>query len=832
MRGHNLTSPSNTCDTYSDPTPTRRYAAQIVSVFATAVVSAPLYSELAVAAEPAEQTSKDSDQAEVVITGTHVQARMRLDTLAPVDVLSTQALAEQGTTELAQALSTVAPSLDFPRPSVTDATDHIRPATLRGLSPDETLVLVNSKRRHATALVNINTSIGRGSAAVDLNAIPIAAIDHIEVLRDGASAQYGSDAIAGVINIQLRQARQGGEASLTYGEYDTDVRTARGERTAHDGGTLTASAWTGLPLGPRGFLTLTGEFRDGDPTSRGDYDTRIPPLTGPTITSRFGDPRVKDKTAYANAGGVTIGEEWELYGWAGFQQRNGQSAAIPRLANNPNNVLAIYPNGFLPFITTDVKDYVAASGARGQIAGWSTDVSLEYGRNDIQLGVENTVNPTYGAASPTRFNAGSMSYDQLVFDFSLVRGFDWGLAQPANVALGAEARREGYSIEAGDPESYDAGPLASPTRTPGAQGFPGFQPANALDKHRMSYSAYADLETQLTQKFLGSAALRGEHYSDFGSTATGKLSARYDFVHAFAVRGTVSNGFRAPGLQQEYFTSTAINFINGVPFDIGTFPATAPISRALGASPLRPEKSRNYSLGVVFRPLDSVEATLDAYRIDVTDRIVLSENLGGVPNIDALIQPFGVGRARFFINGVDTRTKGLDFVLRYRPSLGIPGKLALTASGNWNTTDVTRLPSTGVLSTLNPPPVLFGRINTLTFEDGTPKNKINAAADWSYPVGFGNLGAGLKVTRYGEVLQPGTTPAADVRINSTTLVDFELRARVGEHFGAAIGADNIFDQYPQPYPSALNSTGVLGFPSYSPFGFDGRFVYARLNWSW
>jgi len=782
---------------------------------------------------PSSTTSGDQDsQSEVVITGTHVLSRTRLDTLAPVDVLSAKTLAQTGSTELAQALATVAPSLDFPRPAITDGTDHIRPATLRGLSPDQTLVLVNSKRRHATALVNVNGSIGRGSAAVDLDAIPVAAIERIEVLRDGASAQYGSDAIAGVINIKLREAREGGEAAVTYGEYDTDIRTARGERVAHDGGTVTASAWSGLPLGPRGFLTLTGEFRESEPTNRSDFDLRIPPLTGPTITSRYGDPRIKNKTVYANAGGVPIGDHWEIYGWAGYQQRNGQSAAFSRLANNANNVPALYPNGFLPFITSDIKDLAAAWGVRGEMLGWQSDFSLVYGRNKIELGVENTVNPTYGAASPTRFNAGAMTYDQFVFDYGLVRQFDWGMAQPTNLAVGAEARREGYEIEAGEPASYNSGPLASTKLTPGAQGFPGFQPANAVDVHRTAYSVYADLEAQVTRNFLSSIAVRGEHYSDFGSTATGKLSARYDFTHAFALRGTVSNGFRAPGLQQEFFTSTATNFINGTPFEIGTFPATAPISRALGASPLKPEKSKNYSLGLVFRPLNSFEATVDAYRIDIRDRIVLSENLGGVPNIDALIQPFDIGRARFFINGVDTRTKGLDLVLHYHESLERVGRLDLTAAGNWNTTTVTRVPSTGILSALNPVPVLFDRINTLTFEEGTPRDKITLAADWSHPVVFGDVGAQLRATRYGRVVEPGTDPTRDVPLNATTLVDFELRTSVGVHFTAALGVDNVFDQYPQPYPSALNTTGALGFSRYSPFGFNGRFGYGRLGWAW
>jgi iron complex outermembrane receptor protein len=439
----------------------------------------PLWSTFAHAqaaqSRPAAGQGSDSEPTEVVITGTRVQSRTRLDTLAPVDVLSSQALTQQGTTELAQALSTMAPSLDFPRPSITDGTDIIRPATLRGLSPDQTLVLVNSKRRHASALVNVNGSIGRGSAAVDLNAIPVPAIERIEVLRDGASAQYGSDAIAGVINIKLREAREGGEAAVSYGLFNSDVKTARGERSVHDGNALDASFWSGLPLGPKGFLTVTGEFRDNDPTSRGDYDTRIPPLTQPTITSRYGDPRVKDKTLYANAG-IPVEGDWQLYGWAGYQERNGQSAATPRLANDPNNVVALHPNGFLPFIVSDTKDYAAAVGMRGALVGWDSDLSLVYGRNTIQLHVDDSDNSTYGAASPTSFYAGQLQYDQFVLDYGMVRGFDIGLAAPLNVAVGAEARREGYSISAGDLASWQRGPLTALTLTPGAQGFRAFGP--------------------------------------------------------------------------------------------------------------------------------------------------------------------------------------------------------------------------------------------------------------------------------------------------------------------------------------------------------------------
>jgi iron complex outermembrane receptor protein len=802
---------------------------------------------------PAPQDENEAFD-EVVVTGTRVAERTRLESLAPVDVLSADTLNNQASTELGEALSNAAPSLNFPRPSITDGTDHIRPATLRGLAPDQTLVLVNSKRRHQSALVNVNGSIGRGSAAVDLNAIPLAAIESVEVLRDGASAQYGSDAIAGVINLRLRDAREGGAASLTFGEYNTDVQTERGARKESDGATLTASGWLGLPLGDEGFLTLSGEFRDRDPTSRGDFDSRVP---GSPVTSRYGDGRMEDISAYANAG-VPLDNDWELYGWAGYQKRDGDSAAFPRIFNDARNVPAIYPNGFLPLITTDIDDLALGWGVRGPLGSWEADLSLVYGSNEIAYGVENSLNTSYGAASQTDFDAGGMKYDQIVLNAGIVRGFDWGLAEPVNVALGIEARQESYSIEDGEPASYDAGPVAGAPA--GAQGFPGFKPENVLDEDREAYGAYVDVEARITEQFLASLAVRGEDYSDFGSAVTGKLSARYDFTPSFALRGTASTGFRAPGLQQSYFTSTATNFINGVPFEVGTFPATSPTAVVLGAQPLDAEKSRNYSLGAVIR-FGAFEATIDAYRIDISDRIVLSENLN-TPQVAALIAPFGASVARFFINGVDTETQGVDVVARYRLNTESAGRFEFTGAGNWNDTEVTDLPSLNVIDNIcagQPapcsPPILFGRINTLTFEQGTPDSKLSLAVDWAIPVGGASLGVNLKGTQYGEVTEPGAptnaeiaaglSNARDIVIEGDTLVDLAVTARLMEEkLGLTLGVDNLFDQYPDRVPNNrvlpnppggtvnLNATNALGYSRYSPYGFNGRFLYARFAYNW
>ena len=354
--------------------------------------------------------------------------------------------------------------------------------------------------------------------------------------------------------------------------------------------------------------------------------------------------------------------------------------------------------------------------------------------------------------------------------------------------------------------------------------------------------------------------MRGEDYSDFGSAVTGKLAARFDFTDSFALRGAVSTGFRAPGLQQEFFTSTATNFINGVPFEVGTFPATSDAAIVLGAQPLDAEKSRNYSLGTVFR-FGGFEATIDAYRIDIRDRIVLSENLN-TPQVAALIAPFGASVARFFINGVETKTEGIDVVARYLLRTEAAGRFEFVAAGNWNDTEVEKLPSTNVIDNIcvgQPapctPPVLFGRINTLTFEEGTPDSKLSLAVDWSMPVGAASFGVNLKGTRYGEVVEPGAptnaeiaaglADARDVDIQGDVLVDLALNAKLMDgKLGFAIGADNLFDQYPNRMPNNrvlptppggtvnLNATNALGFSRYSPYGFNGRFVYARMSFNW
>jgi len=775
-----------------------------------------------------------TDVEELVVTGSRAEPRSRLESLSPVDVVNAQALQKQGNTELAAALAVTVPSIDFPRPSNTDGTDSVRPATLRGQGPDQTLVLINGVRAHTSALVNLNGSVGRGSAAVDLNTIPEIAIDRIEVLRDGASALYGSDAIAGVINIGLRQADHGGGAVVTYGEHATHINFFnQGSKDITDGAATTVGAWQGFKLGSDGFLTLSAQYRDQNHTNRSDADPRLTPSK---VRSRFGDGDVEEKTVYFN-GGKPLGGGWDLSFWGGGQQRHSETAATYRTPTDASqNIPSVYPDGYLPLINTHSDDYSVGGALKGEIAGWKSSFSVDYGWNRLKYGVEHTLNPSLGPTSPHSFYAGDMTYDQVVGNADFSHDFDVGLAGPTNVAFGLEARRENYKIGAGDPGSYARGTVA-PTLSFGSRGFTGFTPENVVDTDRTNVGAYLALEGKLTERLSASAAIRQEHYSDFGDNTSGKLSARFEVTPEFAFRGSVESGFRAPSLQQEHFTSTAILFINGVPFDTGTFPSISPVGKALGGVPLEPEKSKNYSLGAVFHQ-GNLEVTLDGYEIDVDNRIVLSETLTGsataAPGSNAavifnLLQPFGASAARFFTNGVDMETRGVDFVASYRLPTDDLGTFNFMTAANANHIRVTATPVTR--QTILPVPTsLFARQAVLRFTDGTPKWKVTAQTDWSKD----NWGATVRATFYGDVLSPGTLAdgSADVHTGKRSIWDLEGRYTFPHDVTLAVGADNLFDQYPKQIGQALNTTGAAPFTSFSPFGFNGRFVYGRLSIAW
>ena len=790
---------------------------------------------------PQDATSVD----DVVVTGTRAVGRSRLDTIAPVDVISGETLSRQGAgTETASALAATAPSINFPRPAISDGSDHVRPATLRGLAPDQTLVLINGQRGHISALVNVNGSLGRGSAAFDLNTIPTVALGSVEVLRDGASAQYGSDAIAGVINLRLREENDGGSLTLNYGTYDTEIKTARGTRDESDGVQTSLSGWVGLPLGGDGFLTLSAEIQDREPTNRSDYavPTATPTGSAVTVLGRFGDPAVEAQSIWFNAG-KPVDANWSIYGFGGYQTKDTESAATARAFNNANNIVSVYPFGFLPIIATQIEDINLYGGTKGEAGGISWDFSAGYGRNALDYRVLNTINASYGAESPREFDAGGLEYEQWIFSIDGVRPLNIGLYEPLNVAFGVESRKEAFVQTPGERQSYDKNPGS--TRAGAAQGFPGFSPANAVDVERSNWGAYVDLEGRLTEAFSFGAAARYEDYSDFGDTLTGKLSARYDFSPSFAIRGAVSTGFRAPALQQQFFSYIATNLVTtvvgGVPvtnlIQSGTFRPSDAVSIALGAKPLEPETSVNYSLGGIFRS-GGFELTVDAYQIDVEDRIILSESLGPTrPSqsaattnaVLAIINPFGVSSARFFTNGLETTTKGIDVVARYRLPTDAAGRFDFTLAGNFNETEVTKVPGIPLVSIPVSPNFLFDRSNILAFEQGTPETKVVGSVDWE----LGEWSATARATYYDSVLVANNNASIDYETGDHTLFDLEGRYEFAQGVSLALGVNNLFDEYPTFTPAALNApTGSVGYPQFSPFGFNGRFLYGRIGYSW
>jgi iron complex outermembrane receptor protein len=912
-------------------------AALLSTLSSLALVASPAFAQDAPPAAPAAGAPESSD-APILVTGTRRLDRTVADSPVPVDVIGADAIANSGQVETNKILNSLVPSFNFPQPSIADGTDALRPASLRGLSPDQTLVLVNGKRRHVSSLLNINGTVGRGSAAVDLNLIPGLAIGRIEVLRDGASSQYGSDAIAGVINILLRGADHGGRATATYGRYETtlddvanvtglqtnagqpfldpaDTRvlasTSDGERHASDGEIYTLGANFGLPIAG-GYVNFTAEYRHRSPTNRAGYDLR-PNYNRPTaafdareltfdrLEFRYGDARTEDYNFIINSAIPLGAGGWELYGFGSYGKRDGLSAAnyrqqsaaanrnygtlAPGQTPNAANFVPLTADGFLPFIDTDLEDYAGTAGVRGELGGWHTDLSLGYGHNSFDYIVRNTLNTSFGTASQDVFDAGGLRYGQFVANLDFSREYEIGLARPLSVAAGLEFRKENFQIRPGDLQSYATGPLfrASFTTTAvncaaqggvfnavtnvcsfpgraapaGAQGFPGIPAASATDESRHSYAAYVELDTNPAEGFTVTLAGRFEHFSDFGNTLNGKLAMRYEVAPGFALRGSISNGFRAPSLHQQFFTTTSTNFINGLPVDISTLAVSSPVARALGSRDLEPEKSVNLSLGATANPIPGLTFTIDYYHIGIDNRIVLTENLGAAGAgtaavnlaVKALLDANGfqsVGAARFFVNGLDTTTQGVDAVASYRFSPGF-GNWTLTAAYNYNKTRIDRrLNNLGPLATI-PGIVLFGRVEGIRFTDGQPRDKVVLSADGE----LGDFGLTARTTRYGRVISPGATaPIADplsltllgpddIMLGAKWITDLELRYRAFHRLELAIGADNIFDVYPDRSPFGARPAAIGGvypinqyylpYSGFSPFGFNGRFLYARAS---
>jgi iron complex outermembrane receptor protein len=821
---------------YTIAVPTTLARGQLVDVRVTFPALAPAATQVRL-----EATTVTADFALRVGFATEVTVGSRApgaeaERAVPVDILTAEQIEATGASETMQVIQMLAPSFNFPRPTISDGTDSVRPATLRGLGPDQVLVLINGKRRHQTALIHINSTIGRGSTGVDLNAIPVAAIERIEILRDGAAAQYGSDAIAGVINIVLKTGIA--RPTLSFrggGNIGTFTDVFGTEHDFSDGGTSDVSGSWGISLGPRASLSVAGEFRDRRGTNRAGPDSGD--AFGPQPNIHWGDSEEKNGLFFANAEAV-LNEvtQTAFYAFGGWSRRTGSHGGNYRRRIDAGNIPAIYPNGFLPLIEPINVDASFAAGVRGVASAWAWDVSGVYGHNRLDYYVSNSLNVSLGPVIPpnqTEFYSGAIAFNQFTLNGDLRRQVEIGLARPANLALGVEYRRDNYEIHAGEVASYADGGQRDQfgaLAIPGAQVFPGFRPANEIDASRNSVAAYVDLEGDITTMLRLGGAGRWEHFDDFGNTGDGKVTARLQPDKRFVVRGAVSTGFRAPSLGQINFSTVSTNFtsIGGVfvPVEAGTYTVGSEQARALGATDLIPEESIHYSAGVVVTPIDPLEITVDYYHVDIDDRIVLSDNFTG-PQITELLRPFGANGARYFTNAIDTTTKGVDIIANYAIPLRGNSTLRAQAAFNHTHTAITRISPT--------PPQLAGFDNTLfsrvapndieyrRFTCAQPEDNLRLMADWRKGV----FNALVRSSRFGDYC---SVEAINQIYSAAWVTDLEFSYQ----FQSALfgfGIQNISNALPDENLLAVTNRGGRTFPRNAPFGFNGRYLYGRVGFT-
>ncbi|MFN0000209.1 MAG: TonB-dependent receptor plug domain-containing protein [Burkholderiaceae bacterium] len=760
----------------------------------------------------------------VVVTGTRAQNRTAAESLQPIQVISAKELEQSGGSELGELLSRLVPSLNFPRPASSGFTGIIRPAQMRGLAPDQVLVLINGKRRHTSAFLNANVTQGRGSAPVDLNTIPISAIDHVEVLSDGASARYGSDAIAGVINIILKSDAEGGQLTTSLGQ------TNEGDGRRHH-----VNGDAGLSLLGRGKVHVSLESNSNDFTNRAGLDLRNVGAPGyGTTTYRLGDPQVNNVKMLMN-GDYAISAGLSAYGFISYNQANGDTWDAFRNGRASTYDAQAYPEGYRPRLNAHSLDHSVVLGLKGGAAGgWKWDASVDYGQNVIDFSTRDSLNRYLFRDTGSRqkdFDDGSLKSSLAVYQFALNNSLAVpGLANPVSVATGAEVQHQTYKESAGETASYYG---------TGVEGFAGFKPGDMGSFRRDLVGLYLDLETNFTEKWRSSLALRHDHYSDFGGATTGSGSTRYDFTPQVAVRSSASTGFRAPALAQQHFaaTSSALNTTINAFQDQRTAPVDDPVARLFGAESLKAEKSRNISAGIVLQPTKALSATLDAYRITIDDRITLSSNLD-VQKTAAqnYLVANGIGRGlyqsvRYFTNAVDTTTTGVDAVVQYRFRFENGGRMSNSLGYSYAHTLVTEVkPNPAVLSQNGLTLLRIDRRDQYgVLTDSTPRSKLSLANDYS----IGPWGLRSNLVRYGKFVAISNTGTAFDQIYSAKWVlDLAASYRT-KNWEFTVGGDNVSDVYPDKR-NAVNNPGDqnVRYISYSPFGISGAFYYAKASYRW
>ena len=751
-------------------------------------------------------------QQAVIVTGTRSSNRTQFDTLAPVDVFTREDIGAVESSDLNDVLAQLVPSYVVQRLPMADGQVFVRPATLRGLSPDQTLVLVNGRRFHRSALLG-----ARGAQAPDLAQIPTSAIKRIEVLRDGASAQYGSDAIAGVINIILDDSI-GGELTAQHSQY------SEGDGKANE-----LHAKYGFAFGDNGRLMLFAEASQSDPTSRTRqrpdaiaFQAAHPTLAVPNPVQRWGQPDLESQRVGYNAS-MDLAGDIELYSYGLFGHMNGTSDFNWR---NPDtsttvykpttvfpgwDVRSLYPLGFSPQYTNKQDDMQLMAGARGRFSpllGW--DLSASYGRNEIDYGLHNSINASLGPNSPTAFYLGRLTQEEKLVNANL--NYEWrldALAQPVNVAFGAEFRNETYKVKAGDPASFAVGPGAAAGLDANANGAPGFSDRQSGSWGQDSYAAYLDVEAPLSRRLTVGAAVRYEDFSEFGSTVNGKLSGRFEVASGFALRGSYSTGFRAPtpGQSNTSSTSQGLDTKTLLVFTSGRLSNNDPLAVALGAKALQPEKSKNLSLGMTWKTDMGLSGSVDLYQIKLRDRFSTSAAFAvpaSVPN------PLRYTSVSYFTNDFDTTTQGVDVVGNYLSKLGA-GKLNLTMAYNYNTTSVDGGKSS----------IATNDAQRIVFEERLPRQKATFSAAYD----IGNWNALARARFYGSWTDSTGNATGDIfqRFGAMRFLDLAASYKVTAKQSIRFGVDNVFDKYPEE--AVFQASRGLIYSRNAPYDTDGRSLY-------
>ena len=800
-------------------------------------------------------TSEAQELKEVQIVGSRNTKRTVVNSAVPIDVINVKDVTTQsGKLEINELLQYVAPSFNANKQSGSDGADHVDPASLRGMGPDQTLVLINGKRRHQSSLINLFGTKGRGNTGTDLNAIPASAIKRIEILRDGAAAQYGSDAIAGVINIVLNDNINQVTGAVTYGAYNTNAQgefdpgTANtknnfldetgfgntlGQKRNFDGQSLKFAANYGVAVGKKGGIAnFTAEYLNKEKTLRPGFDFR----------KGFGEAAIQGLNLFGNLV-LPISDKTEFYAFGGRNFRDTDAYAFTR--NGGERVVeSIYPGGYTPRITSEIVDNSIATGIRTKYAsGWKMDLSNTFGKNLFHYYIKGTINASLVGNSPTEFNAGGHSLSQNTTNLDFSKNYD-SVLNGMNLAFGAEFRTEQFSIFAGEEGSYatydTAGrpitnpatqtaptdPISGELRPGGSQGFPGYSPANEVKKNRNNVSLYTDAEFDVTDNLLVSTAVRFENYSDFGSTLNGKLAARLKATDNVNFRGSLSTGFRAPSLAQVYYNLRFTNFSSGGATEVILSSNDSPVTQAFGINKLNEEKAVNGSLGVT-ASFGAFTATVDGYFINVKDRIVLTGYF------DASALNLGVSAAQFFTNGVDTKTAGVDVVLAWKKKFG-DSNFAATLVGNINHMKIGDVKN-GTLDK----ETFFGEREKAFLLASAPANKfglnLNYDKKW--------FNAGLAFTRfskvelldyqmYEDVADYGSfadqIKAATDTYSAKIVTDLTLGFKLNKASKLSIGANNLFNIYPDQQDDWVEAGGYWDAVQ---MGFSGAYYYARLGFT-